>query len=738
LTPSGPTGATGQPAQPEAYVYNGDGTLVAQTAGTGSGAATTRYTQDLAIQPSAPGANGGPSTGLYAPTGHTPPPSQVLQARVTQSSGSDLVTDYAYGVDTGGNPARFASNPLGGGAHTWSVTDPQGSPRYTQDDTGQPTGTGTPAGMLNYDPQPVRYDPYGAINLGADGTGQVPQTFGYRGELQDANTGLVNLRARTYNPATGQFLTRDPLEQQTGQAYAYANSDPVNQSDPSGLASTRSTAVSLPSCSADPLRSDVESQFVQDTVVNGSFLDFTQQRDGNCEVPVPGFPPPYHNVVSSADVGHIWVIEPLENLLPTGYQAAEQKAQAYAAALRAHDAGPRGGCSSGVGLRLLSTDDGSTYTLKTELRPAIQPGLPAFNRYPFAYSANGGPPLNFLEETHTGLVTVGQLVVPAQGGGGRIVPGVLYYQRGDSTQHPPLDSCAGFDFHSLLHCAYQFVIGDDIAALKSGNLLAQAVGVVDVASNVVVLVPIAGAALKGGEKAVAKAALRGILGHEVEDTALHTVDEVGLRVSSQDVTQLSDGALQGFGTVTKVTSLSILAAAAHLVAPQPGSGGPLTPTGLPERDRKGRPIFREYESLLPNIALVDYGAIVNSRRRRVLHKMDDENATRRNRRASGCADRNGASPYKNNPDKSGPPYSGEPLTSCEEYPFATTYEGGRRAVIGPSVKRENSAQGAYITNFLNKFDLQDSGRHGKRGEFIVQVILKDGRESSIDLPDSGS
>jgi len=262
LTPSGPTGATGQPAQPETYTYNGDGTLVAQTAGTGNSAVTTHYTQDLAIQPSLPGANGGPSTGLFAPTGHTPPPSQVLQARVTQNSGGDLVTDYAYGVDTGGNPSRFASNPLGGGAHTWSVADLQGSPRYTQDDSGQPTGAGTPAGTLNYNPQPVRYDPYGAIDLGADGNGQVPQTFGYRGELQDANTGLVNLRARTYNPATGQFLTRDPLEQQTGQAYAYAGNNPINNSDPTGqLYQTAQSADAL-----GPDQAAVEQAIVNDFV----------------------------------------------------------------------------------------------------------------------------------------------------------------------------------------------------------------------------------------------------------------------------------------------------------------------------------------------------------------------------------------------------------------------------------------------------------------------------------------
>ena len=42
---------------------------------------------------------------------------------------------------------------------------------------------------------------------------------------------LVN---RYYDPATGQFLTVDPLVDETGQAYAYAGDDPVNNSDPSG------------------------------------------------------------------------------------------------------------------------------------------------------------------------------------------------------------------------------------------------------------------------------------------------------------------------------------------------------------------------------------------------------------------------------------------------------------------------------------------------------------------------
>lgn len=41
--------------------------------------------------------------------------------------------------------------------------------------------------------------------------------------------------ARYYDPATAQFLTRDPLEDETGQPYSYAGDDPLDESDPSGL-----------------------------------------------------------------------------------------------------------------------------------------------------------------------------------------------------------------------------------------------------------------------------------------------------------------------------------------------------------------------------------------------------------------------------------------------------------------------------------------------------------------------
>jgi RHS repeat-associated protein len=39
---------------------------------------------------------------------------------------------------------------------------------------------------------------------------------------------------RHYDPATGQFLNRDPLEMQTRDVYGYAGSNPLNNIEPSG------------------------------------------------------------------------------------------------------------------------------------------------------------------------------------------------------------------------------------------------------------------------------------------------------------------------------------------------------------------------------------------------------------------------------------------------------------------------------------------------------------------------
>ena len=73
--------------------------------------------------------------------------------------------------------------------------------------------------------------------------------FGYAGAYTDAESGLQYLRARYYDPQTAQFLTRDPLLPQTGQAYGYAGQSPLNATDPRGLGCFAD--ISLSSCWSD-------------------------------------------------------------------------------------------------------------------------------------------------------------------------------------------------------------------------------------------------------------------------------------------------------------------------------------------------------------------------------------------------------------------------------------------------------------------------------------------------------
>ena len=63
----------------------------------------------------------------------------------------------------------------------------------------------------------------------------VASAFGYTGNWTDPDTGLVYLRARDYDPTTGQFLVVDPAVSSTGQPYAYAGNNPLLLSDPLGL-----------------------------------------------------------------------------------------------------------------------------------------------------------------------------------------------------------------------------------------------------------------------------------------------------------------------------------------------------------------------------------------------------------------------------------------------------------------------------------------------------------------------
>ena len=75
------------------------------------------------------------------------------------------------------------------------------------------------------------YDAFGnAVNR----TGATPNNYLYRGEQYDSDLGLYYLRARYYNPATGRFLSVDPLADEGQRRYEYAAANPVDGMDPNG------------------------------------------------------------------------------------------------------------------------------------------------------------------------------------------------------------------------------------------------------------------------------------------------------------------------------------------------------------------------------------------------------------------------------------------------------------------------------------------------------------------------
>jgi RHS repeat-associated protein/uncharacterized repeat protein (TIGR01451 family) len=108
-----------------------------------------------------------------------------------------------------------------GSASTFPLTDALGSIRAVTDTSGAVVST-------------TRRDAFGAPRA-ASGS---PSTFGYTGQQTDP-TGLINLRARMYEPGTGRFLSADTAQPngpgtQGLNLFGYVSGNPVSHVDPSG------------------------------------------------------------------------------------------------------------------------------------------------------------------------------------------------------------------------------------------------------------------------------------------------------------------------------------------------------------------------------------------------------------------------------------------------------------------------------------------------------------------------
>lgn len=85
--------------------------------------------------------------------------------------------------------------------------------------------------------QEITYDEFGRV-LTDSSPGFQP--FGFAGGLYDSATGLTEFGARWYDAEVGRWLSKDPLGFGGGSSnfYDYAQNDPVNNIDPTGLKTT--------------------------------------------------------------------------------------------------------------------------------------------------------------------------------------------------------------------------------------------------------------------------------------------------------------------------------------------------------------------------------------------------------------------------------------------------------------------------------------------------------------------
>ena len=216
----------------------------------------------------------GTTTSKHSPGQLTP--TQTNYNNIQPGSGTSQAT-YSYNGD-----GLRASKTVNGNTtqETWNIATDTGTPQLVDDGgtyyiygpDGTPLEQISATGTLYYLHDQIgstraitsntgtvlatySYTPYGQL---AATTGSLPpgdtNPFGYTGAYTDTESGLQYLINRYYDPATAQFLTRDPLTALTNAPYTYADDDPVNNSDPLGLFCYRlqSGEFGPPSCPLGP------------------------------------------------------------------------------------------------------------------------------------------------------------------------------------------------------------------------------------------------------------------------------------------------------------------------------------------------------------------------------------------------------------------------------------------------------------------------------------------------------
>lgn len=107
-----------------------------------------------------------------------------------------------------------------GASVVYYINDHLGTPQMLLDSAGQIVWQGN-------------YSPFGGVDIVVN---TMENNFRFPGQYFDAETGLHYNWHRYYDPATGRYISADPIGLEGGiNLYAFANLNPVNYTDPDGL-----------------------------------------------------------------------------------------------------------------------------------------------------------------------------------------------------------------------------------------------------------------------------------------------------------------------------------------------------------------------------------------------------------------------------------------------------------------------------------------------------------------------